>query len=71
MCEGVMVSAAGNEFGQIFNKEVMKFSFIVRDHEYIDVMRSISMLGCIEWEDLFIFKHEDVDSDRRVNFLKF
>ena len=42
----------------------------VRDHEYVDVMRSISMLGRIEREDFFIFEHEDVDADRRFNFLK-
>ena len=49
----------------------MEFSFVVRDHEYIDVMWSISMLGRIEREDLFIFKYENVDADRSVNFLKF
>ena len=49
----------------------MEFSFVVRDHEYIDVMWSISMLGRIKREDPFIFKYENVDADRRVNFLKF
>ena len=63
--------SADNEFGQVSNEEVMEFSFVVRDHEYIDVMRSISMLRRIEREELFIFKREDIDADRRVNFLKF
>ena len=49
----------------------MEYSFVVRDHEYVDAMRSIAMLERIEREDLYIFKHEDVDADRRVNFIKF
>ena len=70
MREAVMVSAAIDEFGQISN-EVMGFSIIVRNHEYFDVMRSTFMLGCIEREDLFVSKHEDVDADRGVNLFKF
>ena len=46
----------------------MELSFVVRDHEYIDVMRCISMLGCIEREDLFIFKDGNIDADRGVIF---
>ena len=49
----------------------MEFSFVIRDHEYIDVMRSISMLGRIERENLFIVKDENIDAVRGVNFLKF
>ena len=48
--------AAGNEFGQLSNEKIVELSFVVRDHDHIDVMTSISMIGRIEREDLFIFK---------------
>ena len=43
----------------------MEFSFVIRDHDYNDVMKDISMLGRIERETLFIVKDQDIDANRR------
>ena len=52
----LMVGAAGDEFDQISNMEVMKFFFVIRDLEHIHMMGSVSMLERLEREDLLIFK---------------
>lgn len=58
LCLYFRLVVAGDEFGPVSNEELVKVSFVIRDHQYIELMRYGSMFGGVQWKDFFIFKNK-------------
>ena len=66
VCVAIVLSAAGDESGQVPDEQVVKLAFADGNHQQVDVMLPVAVLGCVEWKDFVVFKNQDVDANGGV-----